>query len=291
MSYILDSLKKSEKERSQDSVLNSSIAQPEFIENKRSNQSPNKIIGLIILALLLIAIIFYGSYRYMLSQEIVLNKPEAGGINITNEHASPLKSTGVVQRELDVPINSEINTSLNSDVSSLYNQSKKASQSKVSIQKSNDVISKANRVDSESQLSVADDQLVSSPSSEDPLLEEEEQSQNSGLEPTKKNDLSNSEVEIAGTSNPSSSNNEPSIESIFNLDRSSQRNIPSIEYGAHIYASDNKSGFVILNGSKKRQGDRLRSGVFIEKIAEDHVVLSHNGLLFSLPAMKNWSYE
>jgi len=84
---------------------------------------------------------------------------------------------------------------------------------------------------------------------------------------------------------------EPVIPSIFSFDAATQRSIPDINYGAHIYASDNNSGFVILNGVKKQVGERLRNGIFIEKINEEDLVLSYNGLLFTLPALKSWSYQ
>jgi hypothetical protein len=80
-----------------------------------------------------------------------------------------------------------------------------------------------------------------------------------------------------------------SIPSIYDLDRSTQKKIPAITYGAHIYASDNKSGFVILNGAKRKAGEKMRSGIYIEKVAESELVLSYQGLVFSLPAMKNWT--
>lgn len=94
-----------------------------------------------------------------------------------------------------------------------------------------------------------------------------------------------------------SKNNNPFIEnealikgvpSIFALDRQLQKEIPAIDYGAHIYATDHKSGFVILNGVKIRGGEKMRNGIYVEKVNEDFVVLSYQGVVFSLPAMKSW---
>lgn len=84
---------------------------------------------------------------------------------------------------------------------------------------------------------------------------------------------------------------EVSIPSVFSFDPATQRTIPDVQYGAHIYASDNNSGFVILNGAKKKVGDQLRNGIYVEKINVEDVVLSYNGLLFTLPALKSWSYS
>ena len=83
--------------------------------------------------------------------------------------------------------------------------------------------------------------------------------------------------------------NVPTIPSVFTLDRQLQQSIPAINYGAHIYASDNKSGFVILDGAKRRAGEKMSSGIYVEKIHGDFVVLSFRGIIFSLPAMKNWN--
>lgn len=79
------------------------------------------------------------------------------------------------------------------------------------------------------------------------------------------------------------------IPSVFNLDAVTRQQIPKIHYGAHIYASDHRSGFVILNGAKKKAGDQLRNGVYIEKVEADAVVLSYQGVVFLLPAMKSWN--
>jgi hypothetical protein len=78
------------------------------------------------------------------------------------------------------------------------------------------------------------------------------------------------------------------IPSIFSLDRQFQKTIPIITYDAHVYASDNKSGFVILNGTKKRSGEKMRNGVYVERVAENSVILSYDGVVFLLPAMKSW---
>jgi hypothetical protein len=80
-----------------------------------------------------------------------------------------------------------------------------------------------------------------------------------------------------------------SIPSIYDLGRSAQTTIPAIAYGAHIYASDNKSGFVILNGVKRKVGEKTRSGIYVERVGEAELVLSYRGLVFSLPAMKSWN--
>lgn len=79
-----------------------------------------------------------------------------------------------------------------------------------------------------------------------------------------------------------------SIPFIRDIDWSIKDKVPSIDYSAHIYAPGARKGFVILNGAKKHEGDRLSQGIYVEKIEEDAVVLSYEGLIFKLPAMKSW---
>ncbi len=81
----------------------------------------------------------------------------------------------------------------------------------------------------------------------------------------------------------------PLIPDIYDLDRVTQQSIPAIQYNAHIYATDNNSGFVILNGAKRKVGEKTRAGIYVEQVEKDAVILSYQGVVFSLPAMKNWT--
>ncbi len=79
------------------------------------------------------------------------------------------------------------------------------------------------------------------------------------------------------------------ISTIYQLNRTFQEKIPAINYGAHIYSVNNDQGFVILNGAKLNIGEKMSNGIYVEKVRENDVVLSFKGQLFSLPSMKNWS--
>ena len=46
---------------------------------------------------------------------------------------------------------------------------------------------------------------------------------------------------------------------------------------------------MILNGVKRKVGEKTRSGIYIERVGETELVLSYQGLVFSLPAMKSWN--
>jgi hypothetical protein len=135
----------------------------------------------------------------------------------------------------------------------------------------------------EQQVSLPDDEVLSLYQSnsrdESPIpLNENVASKQDEIEPvlTRVKSLDVSEVTV------------DSIPEIYDLDRSTQRAIPAISYGAHIYATDKVSGFVILNGAKRKVGEKMRSGIYIEQVNEHEVVLSYQGLVFSLPAMKSW---
>ncbi len=67
-----------------------------------------------------------------------------------------------------------------------------------------------------------------------------------------------------------------------------QQAIPSIDYSAHVYAIDEGTGFVVLNGSTRYPGDRVGADIVVKEIRDDGVVLSYQGTEFSLNAMRNW---
>lgn len=113
-------------------------------------------------------------------------------------------------------------------------------------------------------------------------LYQEKQTQGVSIEPVQ-------DAKQISLDEPPSVKAESRITSLFDLEADQREKIPSIHYGAHIYASDHRSGFVILNGAKKKAGDQLRNGIYIETVEADWVVLSYQGLVFALPAMKSWN--
>jgi len=67
-----------------------------------------------------------------------------------------------------------------------------------------------------------------------------------------------------------------------------QKRIPNIDFGAHVYAGKTNNGFVILNGKKRYSGDSVATGVVVERITEDGVILDMNGTRFKLHSMSSW---
>lgn len=67
-----------------------------------------------------------------------------------------------------------------------------------------------------------------------------------------------------------------------------QQRIPTIEFGAHVYAGRTGNGFVILNGKKRYAGDPVAPGLTVERVTEDGVILDLGGTRFKLESMRSW---
>ncbi len=66
-----------------------------------------------------------------------------------------------------------------------------------------------------------------------------------------------------------------------------QKQIPSLEFDMHIYASDGQ-GWVKVNGRERYEGDKIAEDLFLNKILPQKVILSYQGEHFSLPALSSW---
>ena len=66
-----------------------------------------------------------------------------------------------------------------------------------------------------------------------------------------------------------------------------QDSIPTLQFDMHIYASDG-DGFVKVNGRDRYEGDVIATGVTLEKILPQKVILEYQGKRFSLPALSSW---
>jgi len=78
------------------------------------------------------------------------------------------------------------------------------------------------------------------------------------------------------------------VPSVQQLPKSLQSRVPALDYSAHIYSSDERSGFAIINGKSRYKGDILSRDLFVEAIEEDGLVLNVQGISFKVPAMKSW---
>lgn len=78
------------------------------------------------------------------------------------------------------------------------------------------------------------------------------------------------------------------VPTVEQLPRYLQSTVPALDYSAHIYSSDERSGFAIINGRSRYKGDILSKNLFVESVEEDGVVLNIQGVSFKVPAMKSW---
>ncbi len=68
----------------------------------------------------------------------------------------------------------------------------------------------------------------------------------------------------------------PSLDELASHERSQ---IPALKYSGHIYSTNPRSSFVIINGSSRYIGDDV-NGAIIESIAPKSVTMSYNGIRF-----------
>jgi general secretion pathway protein B len=98
---------------------------------------------------------------------------------------------------------------------------------------------------------------------------------------------------------PSSRNTEPtasperpigfpeSVPHLVELPLDFQKSIPDLVFNSHIYASDPASRRVMINNNYLRPGDSF-SGIRVERITEEGVVLSRNNRPFRVGIVRDW---
>lgn len=266
MSYILDSLKKSERERQGVSDAAGVVLQaPAFLDNDKPDSPSFKIILLILLVVLIIAAVVF----FWLKPTATIDQ----GFGANTGLEAPAQSPTVNQQNQALALKAQENSAEKQQAIALYEQALRQKQQPAAV---NDLYRSASQPQSQQTVTL-------------PALPPAVESTDSRIESSIAN---SSPVTTASSTDTASSNSEEApIPSIYDLERLIKRDIPQINYGAHIYATDNSSGFVILNGARRRVGDRLNNGIYIEKIRAEDVILSYNGTVFSLPAMKSWSGE
>ena len=66
-----------------------------------------------------------------------------------------------------------------------------------------------------------------------------------------------------------------------------QQALPKWQFDMHIYASDG-AGWVKVNGKERYEQDTIASGVTLEEITPQEVILRFRGQRFSMPALSSW---
>lgn len=75
---------------------------------------------------------------------------------------------------------------------------------------------------------------------------------------------------------------------INNLSQQTKDRIPTLLYQRHDYAGPGGNSSVVLGGQSLKTGERTSSGVKVEEILPDSVVLSFGGTQFRLRALNSW---
>ena len=78
-----------------------------------------------------------------------------------------------------------------------------------------------------------------------------------------------------------------SVPHLLEMSRDFQRRIPSLTFNSHVYASNPASRSVMINSKYLKVGDRV-SGLKVDYITEDGVILSLNGERFRVGVVRDW---
>lgn len=73
------------------------------------------------------------------------------------------------------------------------------------------------------------------------------------------------------------------IKTYYGLSSSTRNSIGDLAMNAHVYSSTPGRGFVMINGSRYRVGERLSEGPTLVEILQDGALLDYRGQLFLLP--------
>lgn len=254
MSYILDALRKSESERQQGRVPDFA-QQVQMIHRPRRQRRSVMIWVILALALLLnagvLAYVFWPGHRTDAATTAVASTPQA------TEPAAPqsANATGVAEPALapthSVPTTPAPTTPATAEVASVS-----PSESTPQPELTDDPVSQQG------------DPGVSQPS-ERPTV----------IVPSTPRPLP-----AAAASTAESTSRVPHL---VELPLSFQRSVPDLIFNSHIYASDPAARRVMINDHYLRIGDRF-DGLRVERITEQGVVLSQNGVKFRVGTVRDW---
>ena len=78
---------------------------------------------------------------------------------------------------------------------------------------------------------------------------------------------------------------------INQLDDLLQRQLPSLRFEAHVYATDAKQRWIKVNGKDLQQGQWVTADIQVKEILPQYVVLQFNQTQFSVEALADWAYQ
>lgn len=74
---------------------------------------------------------------------------------------------------------------------------------------------------------------------------------------------------------------------LVELPLSFQKSVPDLMFNSHIYSTDPYASRVMINGHYLRQGESF-SGITVEEVTEEGVVLSKQGRTFRVGIVRDW---
>ena len=75
---------------------------------------------------------------------------------------------------------------------------------------------------------------------------------------------------------------------IGELDQRTKDEIPSVFFSFHHWSTLAGEREVVLNGERRREGERIASGLTLVEILEDSIVLDYRGTAFRLRSLNSW---
>ena len=66
------------------------------------------------------------------------------------------------------------------------------------------------------------------------------------------------------------------------LSASARRGIPALNLDIHVHSADPAQRFVVINGRRYREGERLGEGPVLESVTRDGAILRQDGQRFRL---------
>ena len=73
------------------------------------------------------------------------------------------------------------------------------------------------------------------------------------------------------------------VRSLNELPPQATAGLPRLNIDLHVYGPDAAQRFVVLNGRRYREGERLQEGPMLERVTPDGAILNHRGLRFLVP--------
>ena len=69
------------------------------------------------------------------------------------------------------------------------------------------------------------------------------------------------------------------------------RTLPSLTFSGHVYSSVVAKRSIVINGKKMREGDSVNADLILRAVTPSGAVFSYKGVQFKLSALQDWSYK